>query len=43
MMLYITKCDTLDKGPYGTIRNFRLWASKVNTGASDQDWIFTLV
>lgn len=27
-MLYITKCGTLEKSPYGTIHNFRLWASK---------------
>ena len=42
-MLYITKCNTLEKGPYGTIYNFRLWASKVKTGASGQNWVFTLV
>ena len=31
-------CDpTLEKGPYGALCNFRLWASKVNTGASGQN------
>ena len=28
---------TLEKGPYGALCNFRLWASKVNTGAPGQN------
>ena len=31
-------CDpTLEKGPYGALCNFRLWASKVDMGASGQN------